>query len=111
MHVNLQETKEIEILKNCLITTLNPAKIYLFGSFAEGKQKQDSDFDFYVIMHNNTNERMLSLTTKAYKAINNLRTRAVDIIVNKQNRFDSRKNLSLTLENEVAKKGVLVYGK
>ena len=62
---------------------------------------QDSDFDFYVIMHNNTNERMLSLTTKPYKAINNLRTRAVDIIVNKENRFDSRKDLSLTLENRV----------
>lgn len=110
MHVNIQETKELELLKECLVNTLNPAKIYLFGSFAEGKQTQDSDFDFYIVMHDNTTERMLSLTTKAYKAINNLRTRAVDIIVNKETRFDNRKKLNLTLENEVANKGVLVYG-
>lgn len=109
MNVNLQEHKEIETLKHCLVSTLKPAKIYLFGSFAEGKQTQDSDFDFYIVMHDNTPERMLSLTTKAYKAITNLRTRAVDIIINKEARFDSRKNLQLTVENEVATKGVLVY--
>lgn len=109
MNVNLQEHKEIETLKHCLVSTLKPTKIYLFGSFAEGKQTQDSDFDFYIVMHDNTTERMLTLTAKAYKAITNLRTRAVDIIINKEARFDSRKNLQLTVENEVATKGVLVY--
>lgn len=110
MHTNPQENQEIETLKNCFIKALNPIKIYLFGSFAEGKQTSNSDFDFYIIMQDTTNERMLSLTTKAYKAITNMRTRPVDIIVNKEARFNSRKNVHLTLENEVATKGVLVYG-
>lgn len=111
MRTNLQENQEIEKLKESIVKALNPTKIYLFGSFAEGKQKEDSDFDFYVVMQDDTDERMLSLTAKAYKAIIGIGNRAVDIIVNKEHRFNSLKNLSLTVENEVARKGVLVYGK
>ena len=110
MRINSQEKQEIELLKNCLVESLSPAKIYLFGSFAEGKQQADSDFDFYVVMQDSTSERILNLTVKAYKAIKDMRTRAVDIIVNKEGRFNSRKNLKLTVESEVANKGVLLYG-
>ena len=38
---------ELNELKESFINSLTPLKIYLFGSFAERKQSEDSDFDFY----------------------------------------------------------------
>ena len=43
-------TTEINELTNSFVKDLMPIRIYLFGSFAEGKQNADSDFDFYIIV-------------------------------------------------------------
>ena len=42
-------TQEIELIKNQFVSKLSPKKIYLFGSFAEGRETEDSDF---VLYHN-----------------------------------------------------------
>lgn len=100
---------EINELKDRLVENLLPLKVYLFGSFAEGKQNSDSDFDFYVVVDDSERD-MLGLTAKAYKSIRYKQKRAVDIIVNTAKTFEDRKNNALSVENEVAKKGVLLYG-
>ena len=100
---------EIDELKNSFVEDLMPQRIYLFGSFAEGKQDADSDFDFYIIVDNSEKD-MLGLTAKDYKAIRHKQKRSVDIIVNTEETFENRKTRQLSVENEVAKKGVLVYG-
>ena len=41
---------EIEELNKQFIAELSPIKIYLFGSFAYGTNKEDSDFDFYIVV-------------------------------------------------------------
>ena len=99
---------EIEQIKNQLISHLSPLKIYLFGSFAIGQANEDSDFDFYVIVQDGT-ENLVDLTAEAYKSIRNVRSRAVDIIIGTESRFEDRKN-KLGIENEVLTKGVLLYG-
>lgn len=100
---------EIDELKNSFVEDLMPRKIYLFGSFAEGKQNADSDFDFYIVVDNSQKD-VLELTAKAYKSIRFKQKRAVDIIVNTEKTFEDRKTRKLSVENEVAQKGVLLYG-
>ncbi len=100
---------EIEELKNSFVKDLLPIKIYLFGSFAEGKPNADSDFDFYIVVDDSRKD-LLDLTTKAYKSIRHKRKRPVDIIVNTSERFESKKASPLSVEGEVARKGVLLYG-
>ena len=39
--------EEIEAIKRQFVEQLSPLRIYLFGSFAEGKSTPDSDLDFY----------------------------------------------------------------
>ncbi len=102
-------TSEIDELKNSFVADLTPRQIYLFGSFAEGKQNADSDFDFYIVVDNSEKD-MLELTAKAYKAIRHKQKRSVDIIVNTEETFENRKLRHLSLEKEVAQKGVLLYG-
>lgn len=86
-----------------------PLKIYLFGSFAEGKQNEDSDFDFYIVV-NDSEKDMIKLTSTAYKSIRHKQKRSVDIIVNTKNTFENRIKNSISVEHEVAEKGVLLYG-
>lgn len=100
---------EIDELKNSFVEDLMPRKIYLFGTFAEGKQNADSDFDFYIVVDNSQKD-VLELTAKAYKSIRFKQKRAVDIIVNTEKTFEDRKTRKLSVENEVAQKGVLLYG-
>lgn len=99
---------EINELKNKIAEQISPLKIYLFGSFAEGNQTDDSDFDFYVVVSDDTKD-MVDITAKAYKAIRSIKKRPVDIVVGTNSRFEERKNKS-SVENEVFMKGVLVYG-
>lgn len=40
--------QEINELRDSFVDNLLPVKIYLFGSIAEGKDNEDSDFDFYI---------------------------------------------------------------
>lgn len=100
---------EIEELKNTIVKNLHPKKVYLFGSFAEGRATDDSDYDFYIVV-NDSERDMIHLTAKAYKAIRDKQYRPVDIIINTEKTFDERKSMVSSLENEVGKKGVLLYG-
>lgn len=100
---------EIEELKNGFVKDLTPLKIYLFGSFAEGRQNADSDFDFYIVVKDSEKD-MIGLTSKAYKSIRHKQKRPVDIIVNTKRTFENRKTKVSSVENEVAQKGVLLYG-
>lgn len=99
---------EVNILRDKMVEQLSPLKIYLFGSFAEGKQNERSDYDFYVIMRDGIYD-MVSLTASAYKAIRNYQTRPVDIIIGTQSRFEERVNIP-SVEYDVSRKGVVVYG-
>ncbi len=99
---------EIEELKDSFVRDLLPLRIYLFGSFAEGKQNADSDYDFYIVVDDSQKD-MLGLTAKAYKSIRHKRKRPVDIIVNTEEIFESKRMSPVSIEGEVDRKGVLLY--
>ena len=99
---------EIQDLKNRIAEQISPINIYLFGSFAEGRQTAESDIDFYVVMNDET-EDLSAVSFSAYKAIRHVKKRPVDIIVGTHSRFEERKNIP-SVENEVFRKGVLIYG-
>ena len=54
-------------------------------------------------------DNLIDLTAETYKSICNVRSRAVDIIIGTESRFENRKN-KMRIENEVAQKGILLYG-
>ncbi|MBR2215067.1 MAG: nucleotidyltransferase domain-containing protein [Selenomonadaceae bacterium] len=103
-----ESTQEIEQIKNQFVTALSPLKIYLFGSFANGTARADSDFDFYIVVKDGV-KNLVDLTAEAYRSIRHVRSRAVDIIVGTESKFESRKH-RFGVENEVLQKGVLLYG-
>ena len=100
--------KEIEELKNQFVNHLAPIRVYLFGSFAYGNYTDESDLDFYIVVADGETD-LVALTTEAYRSIRSIKKRPVDIIVGTKSRFEKRKVIP-SVENEVYKKGVLIYG-
>ena len=100
--------EEIMSLKDRIVEQLSPLKIYLFGSFADGTSKEDSDYDFYIIVEDSKTD-WYDQTLQAYKAIRPVRTRPVDILVGTNSAFERRKQHP-SIEQEVYQKGVLLYG-
>ena len=101
-------TQEIDNIKQKFIDEIKPLQIYLFGSYAAGKETEDSDFDFYLVVDDNAG-RIVDITADAYRAIRTVRQHPVDIVVGTISRFEQRKSWP-TLEKEVFQKGVRLYG-
>ncbi|MEE0879027.1 MAG: nucleotidyltransferase domain-containing protein [Treponemataceae bacterium] len=100
--------EEIQNIVKRFVETLNPLKIYLFGSFARGSENNESDYDFYIVMNKNykvTNETIAN----AYTSLKGIKRRPVDIIINNESVFDERAEFINTLENAVNQGGILLY--
>lgn len=103
----LMPINEIQDLTKQFIKQLLPIRIYLFGSYADSSYTEASDFDFYIIVQ----DAILDIpaeTAKAYKSIRTIKQRPVDIVVGTVSHFEERKKLP-SIENEVYRKGVLLY--
>lgn len=100
--------EEIEELKRGFVEKLNPLRIYLFGSFAEGTYRDESDFDFYIVVSDDVGD-VAGATAAAYRAVRDIKKRPIDIIVGSKSRFESRKSIP-SVENEVYTKGKMIYG-
>ena len=100
-------TSEIRELTDHFVEQLLPVRIYLFGSFADSTYTEESDFDFYIIVHDTVSD-IPAVTTKAYNLIRKVKRRPVDIVVRTVSRFEVRKEIP-SIENEVYRKGVLLY--
>ena len=100
--------REIQSIKDRIVEQLSPLKVYLFGSFADGTNRDDSDYDLYIIVEDNKGD-WYEQTVRAYKAIRPVRTRPVDILVETNSSFEKKKQYP-SIEKEVFEKGVLLYG-
>ena len=102
-------TDEAKLINERLKATLNPNRIYLFGSYAKNTQHEGSDYDFYVVMPDDAGNEIL-LGQKAYRSLRGLRKTPVDIVVGHESAFEKLK-MQPTIEREVARDGILLYEK
>ncbi len=102
-------TAEIRSIAERLEQSVNPQKIYLFGSFARGDERADSDYDFYLVMPDTVTDK-LAVSQNAYRSLRGLKRRSVDIVVGSISSFNERKKRN-TLENIIAREGIVLYEK
>ena len=106
----IDEYEHIKFLADTMADCLHPLQIYLFGSFADGRNTNDSDYDFYIVVPDDDQRNTIDLMVSAQKSLRHKKNRAVDVLVNRRSTFDMLKNSPLTVENDVVTKGVLIYG-
>lgn len=99
----------IKEMTECIVSQINPLKVILFGSFADGSYTEDSDYDFYIVV--NDGRDIGEETDKAYRSVRYVKRRPVDIVVGTNSRFERKGNSqhSLMVEGEVARNGILLY--
>lgn len=90
-----------------LAETLNPERIYLFGSQARGDATDDSDYDLLVIVPGSgkTDRR---LSQAAYSVLWNVPI-AVDVLVWTQEAFERQVPVVASLPATVIREGRLLY--
>lgn len=99
----------IRQITDCFVSQIDPLKVILFGSFADGTYTEDSDYDFYIVVNDGRN--ISDASYQAYKSIRDIMIRPVDIVVGTNTRFESKSRArnSLMIEGEVFRNGILLY--
>lgn len=107
MDTRVQE--QIDIIKNTIVEILPVEQIYLFGSYAYGIPREDSDLDIYVVMSDTAPYRNIEARQMIGEALWGRKSLSADILVNKKSRFLYRCSAP-TLEHEVFERGRIIYG-
>lgn len=98
---------EILNIKDVILSAVNVEKLYLFGSYANGVPNEESDYDFYMVIPNNS-IRPIDAIGDAYMAMRGLKRKPVDILAGTSEGF-ARRCEGITLERKIAEEGVLLY--
>ena len=99
----------VERITAAIVEHIHPLKVILFGSFAKGSYTEESDYDIYLVVKDETN--IAASTDEAYHAVLDIKDRPVDIIVGTESSFEqkSRDAAALMIEAEVYRTGILIY--
>jgi len=98
--------EEIKKIVKQIVEKYKPEKIYLFGSFAHGKPKENSDLDLLVIK--TTKERFGRRLIEVAKLIKSFL--GTDILVYTPKEWERGRKENYFLK-EISKKGKLIYAK
>lgn len=100
---------ELNLIVNRINSVVPTQDIYLFGSFAEERAHEDSDFDLYVTL--STNEiRPIKAMQKINFALAQMDIRAIDVVAKSHEEFLRAAKLP-TLERTVLENGVKLYAR
>jgi predicted nucleotidyltransferase len=100
--------EEITRIKDTIVSAVDVEKLYLFGSYAYGTPNENSDYDFYMVIPNNSGIRPIEAMQQARLAIWDLDVKPVDLLAGTVDIF-ARRSAGITIENKIANEGVLVY--
>ena len=98
---------EITTIKDLIVNAVPIEKLYLFGSYANGTSNKDSDYDFYMVIPNDS-IRPLDAINMAYLAMRGLKRKPADILAGTVDVF-TRRSQGVTLERKIAREGVVLY--
>ena len=102
-------TDDIQAIQEKIISAVPIEKLYLFGSFANGTQSEESDYDFYVVLPND-GLRPIEAVQSIYRTFRGMKRRPMDILAGTSETFN-RRSKQITLERKIANEGVLLYEK
>ena len=108
--MNETQRTEISEIVDSILSSVPALEIYLFGSFAKGTERDDSDYDFYVVISDDGGMRELEASQAIRRSLRGKRKRSIDMLVGKQSKFNRRKDYFYSIENEIKETGVKLHG-
>ena len=102
-------TDELLQIKDAIVGSVPTEKIYLFGSYAYGVPKDESDYDIYVVIQEGS-MRPIEAIQSIYRSMRGMKRRPMDILAGTAETFE-RRSKQLTLERTITEEGVVLYVK
>jgi len=96
-------------IRDSIINAMPIEKLYLFGSYEYGTPHEDSDYDFYMVIPNNS-IRPLEAMERAFSSVSGLKRKPMDVLAGTAEMFERRAK-GMTLERKIAEEGILLYEK
>jgi len=96
-------------IKDAIIRSVPAEKIYLFGSYANGTQNEESDYDIYVVIQDGS-IRPIEAIQNIYRSMRGTKRKPMDVLAGTSEAFE-RRSKQLTLERTIAEEGVVLYAK
>lgn len=90
-----------------LVELYKPERIYLFGSSVRGTAAPDSDYDFMVIVSDDT-PREVRETKAVFSALLDIDA-PIDVLVWTRHEFDQRLHLRVSFPSTIVSEGKLLY--
>jgi uncharacterized protein len=90
-----------------LVEFYHPERVYLFGSAARGDAGADSDYDFMVVVSDDTPPEVRS-STGVFKALLDIDA-PIDVLVWRREEFDRRLELRVSFPSTIVREGKLLY--
>ena len=100
---------DLELLTDIIVKTVPTEQIYLFGSYAYGTPREDSDIDLYIVMKSDCDMRELDAIDAASLEIYKQIHKPVDLLALKSDKFERKKN-DVTMERKIVRDGIKIYG-
>lgn len=102
----IPEEKVNEVVER-IVSNVNPEKIILFGSYAEGNPNEDSDLDILVVKKMDLPRHMRSREIRKY--LRGIKV-PIDLLVYSQDEIDELKDNKHTFISKALKNGRVLYG-
>ena len=102
--------EDIIAIKDSILNTVGETceKIILFGSHAYGTPREDSDYDFFVVLRDDA-EKPILILQKIYRSLaTKPMIKPIDVLANYKSRFEWR-STQPTIERRIANDGVILY--
>ncbi|PJZ55864.1 nucleotidyltransferase domain-containing protein [Leptospira barantonii] len=98
--------RDLENLKNQIVSLVSPLKIILFGSMATGSSNDQSDYDILIVMPKGTKKR--ETAQFLYRKIENI-NRPYDLIVATEETIENYSNIPHLVYFHALKDGIELY--
>ena len=100
---------EILKVKEIILETVACEKIYLFGSFVYNTQRENSDYDFYVVLKHEGDNPVI-IEQSIYRNLSKRKGRhtPIDVLAENKNKFIELSVLP-TIERKIVREGILLY--
>jgi predicted nucleotidyltransferase len=98
----------LEEITNRLAKSIQPERIYLFGSHAAGRADDDSDVDLLAVVPD-TNKSLRKIAIEGRKSLWEIEI-PLDLIVCTKIQFDRFRNVKNSIMNEAFCFGRVIYG-
>ncbi|MEA2103865.1 MAG: nucleotidyltransferase domain-containing protein [Candidatus Cloacimonadota bacterium] len=107
----MYKNEDINIIRDTILKEINPFQILLFGSYATGKQNEDSDIDLMILVKQKiTRKEKLNILFKLEKRFLKLKY-DIDIILKNWTEFNRYKKYIGTINYDVSREGKIIWTK